>query len=93
MLPSLHFRDECCPAFDKVTEAIAADTPLYDVLCPAYAAKDDDGKLSIPQQGAQSVTVEKNERGLRRELHDRVRWTWATGVPANAEGLACLVVN
>lgn len=92
VFPSLHFRDECCPAFDKVTEAIMADTPLYDVLGPAYA-EGDDGLLRVPQLGRQSVTVEKDGRGMRRELQDRVRWSWATGVPANAESLACLVAT
>lgn len=88
VFPSRHCRDAECPAFDKVIEAVKADTPVYDLL----DSTDDPVVLQLGRSpAAPKVTVEKAGRGLRAELLDRVRCTWATGVPVNAESISRLV--
>lgn len=88
VFPSRHFRDVDCPAFDKVIEAITANTPVYDLLAESSSP------VVIPfgrSLSAANATIEQGGRGLRVELLDRIRCTWATGVPVNAEGVSCLV--
>ncbi|BEJ12720.1 hypothetical protein CspHIS471_0211800 [Cutaneotrichosporon sp. HIS471] len=73
--PSRHFRDERSAAFDKLAEAIQANMPLADIVG------------SEVKVGANTASV---RGGVRDALRDRVKFTWATGVPVNAEGIAVL---
>ncbi|GMK59038.1 hypothetical protein CspeluHIS016_0700530 [Cutaneotrichosporon spelunceum] len=73
--PSRHFRDERCAPVDKLTEAIEADTPLADLVG------------SEVQVGVRKASV---IGGVRDALRDRAKFTWATGVPVNAEGIEML---
>ncbi|BEI97588.1 hypothetical protein CcaverHIS631_0211770 [Cutaneotrichosporon cavernicola] len=73
--PSRHFRDERSVAFDKLAEAIEANVPLADIVG------------SEVKVGANTASV---RGGIRDALRDRAKFTWATGVPVNAEGIAVL---
>lgn len=75
VFPSRHFRDERSDAFDKLAEAIEANDGLEDIVG------------SEVQVGPSKASV----RGaIRDALHDRAKFTWATGVPVNAEGIEVL---
>ncbi|TXT05696.1 uncharacterized protein COLE_07016 [Cutaneotrichosporon oleaginosum] len=75
VFPSRHYRDERSAAFDRLAEAIEADTPLAELV----GAQVDVGGQRASVRG-----------GIRAALLDRAKFTWATGVPVNAEGIAVL---
>ncbi len=75
VFPSRHFRDERSDAFDKLAEAIEANEGLEGIVG------------SEVQVGPSRASV---RGGIRDALHDRAKFTWATGVPVNAEGIEVL---